>query len=147
MSQPLLYVSPYFEKNYNEYIDRMYEVSRHGKWEEWIDFFLQGVEISCHDAIAKAHDLQDLQREYHQRVQSARSSALLGRLVDALFEIPAVSIPFTALHLSVTYHAAKNNIQRLVDLKILQEDPRPTRPKWYFADEIFKVAYRERSSP
>jgi Fic family protein len=141
MSQPLLYISPFFEQNYNEYIDRMYDVSRNGCWEAWIEFFLRGVEVSCRDAIAKAHALQDLQRRYRERIQSGRSSALLGRLVDTLFEIPAITVPYAAVHLDVTYHAAQNNIQRLVDLKILYEQHDIRRPKWYFANEIVTAAY------
>jgi Fic family protein len=119
----------------------MYDVSRNGYWEAWIEFFLRGVEVSCRDAIAKAHALQDLQRRYRERIQSARSSALLGRLVDTLFEIPAITVPYAAVHLDVTYHAAQNNIQRLVDLKILYEQHDIRRPKWYFANEIVAVAY------
>ncbi len=42
MSQPLLYLSAYFEKNYDQYIDAMYEISRTGAWENWIIFFLNG---------------------------------------------------------------------------------------------------------
>jgi Fic family protein len=145
MSQPLLYLSPYFERNYNEYIDRLYEVSTLGRWEEWIKFFLTGVEQSCRSAIARAHALQDLHRTYRQKIEAARSSALLGRLIDALFDIPAVNIPFAARHLGITYHAAQNNIQRLVDLGILHEHERK-RPKWYFADGIIAVAYYEEES-
>ena len=47
ISQPLLYLSPYFEKNYDEYIDKMLAVSRVGAWEDWIEFFLVGVEETC----------------------------------------------------------------------------------------------------
>jgi Fic family protein len=140
MSQPLLYLSPYFENNYNEYIDKLYEVSSLGRWEAWIEFFLRGIESSCRSAIATAHALQDLHRQYRQRIQAVRSSALLGRLIDAIFDIPAINIPFAAQYLGITYHAAQNNIQRLVELGILREQGRG-RPKWYFADGIIAAAY------
>jgi Fic family protein len=146
LSQPLLYLSPYFERNYNEYIDRLYAVSSLGQWEAWIEFFLKGVEESCRGAILRAHALQDLHQKYRERIQAARSSALLGRVIDALFDIPAVNIPFTALHLGITYHAAQNNIQRLVELGILSEHGH-RRPKWYFADEIVAVAYEAQDEP
>lgn len=140
MAQPLLYLSSFFEKNHNEYIDRMYEVSRSGAWEEWINFFMKGVEAASLGAIAKAHSLQNLHREYHSKIQSARSSALLGRLVDCLFDIPAVNIPFAVHHLNVTYHSAQNNIERLVALGILQEAS-ARRPRWYLAQEIIDLTY------
>jgi Fic family protein len=143
LSQPLLYVSPFFEKHYDEYIDTMYDVSKSGLWGRWVNFFLRAVEWSSRNAIQKAHALQDLQRLYHQRVQSARSSALLARLVDALFDIPAINIPFAAQHLGVTYHAAQNNIERLVKLGIISDNDSYKRPKWFFATEIMLVSYQE----
>jgi Fic family protein len=141
MSQPLLYVSGFFEQNYDKYIDLMFEVSRSGAWEPWIAFFLEAVEHSCQRAVNKSRSLQDLQRIYFSRIQSARSSALLGRLVDMLFDIPAITIPHAMTELKITYNSAKNNIQRLIDLEIIQ--PRalasPSRPQWFFADEIMRI--------
>ena len=42
ISEPLLYLSTYFEKHYDEYIDHMLTVSQLGLWESWIEFFLLG---------------------------------------------------------------------------------------------------------
>jgi Fic family protein len=142
MSQPLLYVSAFFEKNYDKYIDLMFEVSRTGAWEAWITFFLEAVELSAQAAVKKSHALQDLQRQYFERIQSARSSALLGRLINMLFDIPAITVPHAMQGLKITYNSAKNNIQRLVDLKIIDARSvkgRAARPQWYFADEIMKI--------
>jgi Fic family protein len=148
ISQPLLYLSQYFEKNYGEYIDRMFEVSRSAAWGAWIEFFLIGVEKSCADAISKAHALQDLYRTYRERIQKARSSALLARIVDSLFDAPATTIPYAMNTLHITYNSAKNNIKRLVDCGILSESELPPRrPKWFFASEIIRVAYHEESPP
>ena len=85
ISQPLLYLSTYFEKNYDEYIDRMLAVSQHGLWTGWIEFFLNGVEEACKDAISRAQTLLDLQQHYRQKIQRARSSALLGQLIKPIY--------------------------------------------------------------
>jgi Fic family protein len=143
MSQPLLYLSAFFEKNYDQYIDKMFEVSRSGSWEEWISFFLEGVEVTAKNAIKKSHALQDLHRRYFSKIQAARSSALLGKLVDSVFYIPAITIPIAMIETKISYNSAKNNIQKLVDLGILTPHPvtnRPPRPQWFFADEIGKIA-------
>jgi Fic family protein len=142
LSQPLLYLSTFFEKNYTEYIDSMYEVSRIGAWDPWIRFFLKGIEESCNDAIAKAHRIQDLHRLYHQRIQKARTSALLGKLIDDLFVIPAINIPYASDALGVSYNSAKKNIRQLVDFGMLRESKAAgDRTKWYFADEIMAAAH------
>jgi len=139
ISQPLLYLSPYFEKHYDEYIDRMLSVSTHGLWGSWIAFFLDAVEESCREAIEKAQALQDLQEQCRDKVQRARSSALLGRLIDLLFEHPAITIPYAAGRLNITYNAAKNNIERLVEDGILRPGSDEVRPKVFFADAVIET--------
>lgn len=143
MSHPLLYLSSYFEKHYNRYIDLMFDVSRTGNWDAWIQFFLEAVVAACADGIKKAHAIQDMHRDYMQRVQTARSSALLGKLIDDLFDIPATTIGYAQRHLDISYNAAKNNIDRLVDAGILRQDPTPGRPAWFIAHEIILLSNRD----
>lgn len=57
---PLLYMSPYFEQNKDEYIDRLFQVSKDGEWLEWIGFFLRGVIESSKSAVATVRKFQDL---------------------------------------------------------------------------------------
>ncbi|HEX5230680.1 MAG TPA: Fic family protein [Bradyrhizobium sp.] len=139
LSQPLLYLSAYFEKHYQDYIDRMLNISKHGLWESWIEFFLQGVEETCLDAVKMAQRLLDLQTQYREKIQEARSSALLGRLIDLLFEHPAITVPYAAERLGVTYNAAKNNVERLVGHQILRPASGEYRPKFFFADAIMEI--------
>jgi len=136
ISQPLLYLSTYFERNNDEYIDRMYEVSKSGDWEGWVRFFLRGVAVSARNGIAKANALAALRKKYMGQVQAARSSALLVKLIDALFEIPAITVTHTAKKLGISYNASKHNLQRLVELKIITPDIRYEHKRWYFALEI-----------
>ena len=139
ISEPLLYLSSYFEKNYDEYIDNMYSVSTLGLWERWIRFFLMGVEEACKDASSRAGALLELQRKYRQRIQRARSSALLGRLIDLLFQHPAITVPHAADNLGISYNAAKNNIEGLVEHQILRPGMEFQRPRYFFADEIINI--------
>lgn len=140
MSQPLLYLSVYFEKNYDRYIDLMFDVSRLGAWEEWIEFFLRGVENSARNAMMKANALQDLHLHYMKEIQKARSSALLAKIVDSLFEVPVTTIPHIVSEIGLSYNAAKNNVQRLQDMQILRPIETGERTQWFFAPEIGKIA-------
>jgi Fic family protein len=137
--QPLLYLSTYFERHYDAYIDHMLAVSQSGLWTPWIEFFLIGVEEACKDAVQKAQLLLDLHASYRARVQRARSSALLGQLVDLLFERPAITVPLAAERLGISYNAAKNNIRRLMDYKILRASAAEVRPKYFVAEDIMNV--------
>jgi Fic family protein len=60
---PLLCLSAYFEKHRNEYVDLLAGVSRNGRWDLWIAFFLRGVVEQCDVAIARATQLAHANRE------------------------------------------------------------------------------------
>jgi Fic family protein len=145
MSQPLLYLSSFFEQNYDKYIDTMFEVSRTGAWGEWIAFFLRGVEVAAKSALERARALQDLRENYLERIRSARTSALLAKVVDSLFAIPAITVPYAVNELGISYNAAKNNLAKLVNLGILESDDGNDRPQWYFAYEIIEIVNRQDS--
>lgn len=139
MSQPLLYVSSFFEKNYDEYIDKMLNISKNNAWADWIRFFLKGVEEAALEAMSKTKRLQELQKEYHERVRQARSSALLARVIDYLFEHPVVTIPYIAHLLGISYNAAKNNVERLIQYEILTLSDYHFFPKAYTGRDIIDI--------
>ncbi len=53
-SEPLFYMSAYFQKHRKEYFDRLLSLSKNHDWEGWISFFLKGViaqgELLCKKA-------------------------------------------------------------------------------------------------
>lgn len=137
--QPLLYLSPVFERRKTEYIDRMYSVSRHGDWEGWILFFLGVMQEAARDAVVLADRIAALQRTYRERLQKARNSANLLAAVDYLFQTPAISIPILREHLGVSYPAAKANVEILMRENILIEVEGSDNPRLFFAREIINI--------
>lgn len=123
---PLLYLSAYFERHRQEYMDRLLAVSTQNEWAEWLLFFLEGVRAQAVEANKTAKKLSDLKNSWREEIQSQpRSSALQLALIDALFERPVLSIPQAADILDVSYQSAKNNVERLRDAEanILTEIP------------------------
>ena len=139
LSEPLLYLSAYFEKHREQYYDHLLEVSLAGRWEEWIIFFLRGISEQSRDAARRSRQLFQLRREFGDRVHQARRSVLLHKLIDHLFAYPAITVRETARLLSVTPRSADGNIQRLVDAGILREITGRGRNRVYVAEEIIHV--------
>jgi Fic family protein len=139
LPQPMLYLSAYFEQHRSEYYRRLLAVSQHGQWLEWISFFLRGVTEQSQDAARRADQLLRLWQNYRDRLQSARSSALLLRLIDELFHRPYLSITQVATALDVTFRSASLNVSKLVEAGILEELPGRTYARIFRAAAIIEV--------
>lgn len=111
---PLLDLSAYIEPRRDTYYDTLLKVSAHENWAGWLGFILEAVEIQSAGAVRRARRLQDLRDGYRAHVSTARSSGLLGILVDELFRNPALTIGRTQELLDVTHRSAALNIEKLV---------------------------------
>lgn len=137
--QPLLYLSAFFERHRQEYYRLLLGVSQRGCWEEWVEFFLAGVADQSRDGIWRAGRMLDLWRSYRTRIATARSSALLLRLVDSLFETPGLTARTAATLLGVTRRSATLNIQKLVEAGMLEEVTGRQRYRVFQAREIVEL--------
>lgn len=136
---PLLYLSAFFERYKQDYYELLLAVSTRGAWREWVMFFLRGVGEQSRDALQKANRLQDLQIEWRERLTQARTSALLPRLADRLFDTPIITIPEAQRILDVTYSSARNNVEKLVGAGILRQVGEGSYGKVFLADEILQI--------
>lgn len=139
LPQPLLYLSAYFEQNRQRYYDSLLAVSQGGAWSEWVTFFLRGVAQQSSDAIRRSNRLLDLWKEYRQKLQSPRSSALTLLLLDQMFSYPAITVAGAAKRLHVTHRSAQLNIEKLVRTGILREETGRRRNRIFVAPEIIKI--------
>jgi Fic family protein len=147
LSEPLLYLSAYFEARRDEYYDRLMAVSQQGEWEEWLVFFLDGVAVQARDACARARKLQDLRENYRQRVQAGRTAARLLQALDLLFARPIISIPMLCETLDLNFPPAQRYVHRLCKLDILREITGKSRNRLYIAEEILRAVQEPIPSP
>jgi Fic family protein len=139
LTMPWLYMSAYFERYKDEYIDKMFMVSADGRWSDWITFCLQGTIEQASDAIRRCGALNELKRDFTARIQG--QGARLLQIVEALFLQPVLTIPWLKDTLGVHYQTAAGDIEKLVEIGILEEIPRQTRPKAYACPAVFAIAY------
>ena len=147
LREPLLYMSGYFERQRDAYGDHMLRVSRTGDWRPWLDFFLRGVVESARESVQLAGNLLALRDAWQRRFQSARSSALLLKLIDHLFQVPSVTIGRAARILDVTPAAASSNLKKLVDAGILGERTGRKRDQIFVAMDIVRIVENTRPAP
>jgi Fic family protein len=140
LSQPLLYLSNYFEMNRAEYYDRLLAVSQRGEWEEWLGFFLDGVHSQAEDASRRIFELEQLRAAYRKKFVAERNKKRLENVVDYLIGSPIVSIGAVQNGLNLrSYRTAQRYVEKLQSFGILREVTGKGRNRVYFADELLKV--------
>lgn len=135
---PLLYLSAYFEQHRARYYDLLLAISEQGAWSDWVHFFLLGVTEQATDAARRARALLDLQQQWRDRLAEQRSTNVL-RLAGMLLARPVLSIPDAQQMLDVTYHTARNAIEKLVAADILAPLTEGSYGKLYAAGEIIAI--------
>lgn len=141
LSQPWLYLSAFFEKYKDEYINLLFQVSTKGNWQDWITFCLRGTIEQSRDALVRFDKLLNLRTKYMELLNQAGGNVRLNRIVDRLFESPAINASQVAEICAIQYNTARSDINRLVNAKILVESDILARPKIYFAPDILEIAY------
>ncbi len=138
LPEPYLYLSSYFNSRKDVYTDLLLNVSMKGKWEEWLLFFLRGIQKQAEEAHQRADLLMDLREKYRERYQTERSENILFLAMN-LFERPYLDVNTAAERIGVSYNTANNLVNRLVEDGVLRETTGRRRERFYRAEEIFKI--------
>lgn len=137
LSQPLLNLSAYFEHYRQEYYDHLLAVSQHGKWEEWLRFFLRGVSVQAQDSIFRMTRLQGIRTRYEELVQADNNPQRMSAVIDFLFSRPILTLRQLETALDIPYMAAKRYVDKLVEAGVLKETTGHARNRVFMAYEVF----------
>ena len=141
MTQPLLYLSAFFEQYRDEYFDLLLRTSRHGDLLPWVRFFLRGVLHQARDAEHRTIRLVSLQQELRDQLHAEKRAPSVIRLAEYLFRSPIVQARSVAGFLGVTPPTAYAAIDTLVERGDLVEITNRTRNRLYEAPHIYQAVY------
>lgn len=137
LPQPYLYPSSYFNRNRDEYTNRLLAVSRDNAWEEWLTFFLRGISRQAEEAFSRASELLDLRDEYRDTYQERSNS--VSRLSMEIFTQPYLTVNEAAELLDMTYRTANKAVSQLEDDGVLEEITGQSRNRVFRAREVFDI--------
>ncbi len=140
LSSQWLYMSPFFEKNRNNYMDLLKGVSTHGAWDLWIEFCLDGVISQAKDTEKRCDRLLQLHRDFHSRLKGG--SVRLSQLVDNLFQNPVITVSRYSKQFVVSYPTARSDLKKLHQLGIVQPLD-SVDVITYYCPSIYMVTYED----
>jgi len=142
MTKPWLYLSDYFEKYRDEYIQGLFRISTDADWETWIEFCLNATIAQATATISRCERLLSIRQQYQARLNATGGHIRLQSIVEQIFSSPFVRVIDVQSPLSITYPTAKVDLQKLTEAGILRLLPGAS-PKTYYAPEVFNVAYED----
>jgi Fic family protein len=134
LPEPLLFLSPYFERHQTEYVRLLRQVSVEGAWVPWVRFFLTAVATQARAGIQTLQTLDDVRTAYAERYSGETAT---DRLAHLLFDEPYVDAAMVADRLDVSTQTAYNAIERLESDGVLEEVTGKDRGREYRASDIF----------
>jgi Fic family protein len=135
---PLLYLSAFFEAARRDYYDGLRGVSERGEWNEWLEYFLQGVARMSEDALSRAARINSKLIEWQKKVAGDSTNAPL-RVVELLAANPFITAKGAAEKLGVAFTTAQRAIERLKRLGIVKQSGDAKRDRVYCAKALLDI--------
>jgi Fic family protein len=144
LHEPVLYLSLFFKKHRRLYYDRLNGTRNDDGWNQWLDFFLQGVRDTANQAVQTAIEIDKLFRGDKEKIEQfgrgAPSALLIYQLAQAS---PIFSIKHAARESKLSFPTASAAIQRLTDAGILEESSGRRRDRLFLYAKYLDVLNRD----
>lgn len=135
---PLLYLSAFFEASRRDYYEGLRGVSERGAWEDWLEYFLQGIARMSEDALNRATRINDLLAEWRGQLAGRPTNTPL-RVLDLLAANPFLTITGAATQLKLAFTTAQRAIERLEHNGIVQAVSDAKRDRVYCARALLEI--------
>jgi Fic family protein len=122
LSEPLLYLSLYFKTHRQRYYDLLQKVRGEGAWEEWLEFFLSGVDETARQASDATTRILALFNQDRVRIADVgRGAASALRVHEYLQRHPYLTIPAAAKALGISAPTVSASVKHLEALGVVSE--------------------------
>ena len=145
LSQPVLYLSDFFERHRDAYYRLLLNVSQKGHWKEWLVFFLNGIRQQSEDALLTIQKLLALQNQYREIASGAKAPKAVNRLIDHLFAGPFISVAELSKAWRMPFPTVQRGVDYLIKKGKLREITGQRRNRLFVADEILDAIMTERT--
>ncbi|MHC4725472.1 MAG: Fic family protein [Planctomycetota bacterium] len=138
LTAPLLYISAFFEATRSEYYNLLLAVSRESNWNQWLEYFLNGIARMSEDVLSRAERINLLLQGWKERTAGQKPKILFG-VIDLLAENPFWSTKMISERLQVAFTTAQRAINVLVEKEVLSQVDNAQRGRVFCANAIMKI--------
>lgn len=138
---PWLYLSEYFERHKDDYIDGLFAVSAEGDWNRWIRLCLLATIDVGRATVTRINQLLEIKRRYEDRIRAMHGRDRLVHIVPKLFASPMLKYSDLMSELGISYPTARGDMDAMVSAGILSD--LGGNPRTFYATDIFRVAYTD----
>ena len=138
LSYPVICPSGYFDRNRDEYIDRLFDVSSADRFDEWLNFFIGAMKKQADGSIRMIDSL----RNYRKQLEPLCETLVGRKVADLLFRNPYVRGGDVAAYCGVSGPTAMKAISRLESEGVLREVSGRKRNRLYLADGVLDILMR-----
>jgi len=140
LREPLLYVSGYLKQHQAYYYQCLTEIRSNGNWEQWVEFFLEAVQLSAEEAEQSIIRIATLIADDRKKVLAMSATSLhTMRLFEFLPTMPKLTVDRAVELLNVSFPTANTVVQGLVAAGILHETTGRTRGRSYVYHDYVEI--------
>ncbi|NLA25029.1 MAG: Fic family protein [Bacteroidales bacterium] len=140
LTQPILYLSDFLEKNRMSYYERLNSVRKDNDIGRWLKFFLIGVIETVKLGIATFNNILQLQIKIEKNIQTLGSRANNAKiLVDYLYDKPIIDAEKVHKLLNISMPSAYKLISDFEKLDILREITGSQRGRKYIFENYVQL--------
>jgi Fic family protein len=134
---PILYLSNYIIKYKSDYYRLLQEVREENKWEEWLLFMINGIEITSNETISLIIQIRELMMQFKNTLRN-NYKFYSQDLLNNLFKHPYTKIEFVVRDLNVSRITAANYLNKLSEDGLLKKERLGTG-NYYINQSLFEL--------
>ena len=140
LSQPLLYLSGYFDETRDDYYRLLLNVSLRGDWREWLEYFLRGVRQQAKAALADTQNILRCYEDCREKLKQAKRAPQAAALIlDELFGNPVFSISRYSSRTGAPFINVSKGVEFWIGQGLLQEATGQKRNRWFLAPDLLRI--------
>jgi Fic family protein len=132
LTAPLLYMSLFLKNRKDQYYEQLQRTRTEGAWEEWVEFFVEGVSTTAEQAVSLSHRILSLFAKHKELVQTIGSkSGSVMKVLEAMQRAPFVTTADAARRSGVSLPTAIAALEALRSQGLAVEVTGRSRRRFY----------------